>query len=698
MRFEAELQSHSTLETKTNKEDFEETKKEFSVWVENFLNDYYTRKLKRDFFQDLVELKINEMVGKEGILTPEIKDLTIIFIEKLISFCRNIIFDKNYDKNKASNFYKNFHNTFLGRSPNLLDNLQIDFLQKTIVLSEINETYELRDAIDAQGEMVYELSFYSKKRIEEAVEDIKKLTISKKISAIKQLSNTAMIAYRDGSWARPAFSYVISLLREIKNSENNPIVLFVVDFELKKIENFSRSLNSFYFGRNSVNEKIFEDNDSFFEKNELSPSLDKIYYTDVSRDYGSIVCAQNLVPFALVKKPEQTQSSDSANNPLPIKNYDGFTTEKEFNPLGNDDFSHLIKILHTPEIRNYINNRLRIKIEDLLLIEQIYFLKFLATSDKETFKKLEEILRSNSIKENSNFLKSFLTMSGDSGMGEKILLLREKLPEDTAKTIFAKYVEIIDSVDKVVNVIKERFGKETDDSTIMNSIRETLLKKGSDLLIECSKLASRCNSKEECSEVGKNILERLEKSKHTAIILGSAFKSVLKEGITLNQIKDVTLESTSDKEELSLYKEEMVIIFKGNRTDYPARLLKETLDEFEKALENPEGKEFFILKDKKDILAFMRFDTLPNGNLYAGSLNSLNEIHGLAMGGALLKELLAKKSQECTIEAIVYEKNPMLNKYLTEYGFKKIGEIENYKGTGQRFYKIEITKGSLAKN
>ncbi len=144
------------------------------------------------------------------------------------------------------------------------------------------------------------------------------------------------------------------------------------------------------------------------------------------------------------------------------------------------------------------------------------------------------------------------------------------------------------------------------------------------------------------------------------------------------------------------YQDEMMRIYKENRKNYPQNLLKETTEEFRSILNEPRGNEFYILKNKEDILAFMRFDLLPNGNYYAGSLNGRNEIHGLALGGSLLKELLKRKSQEHNIEAVVYEQNPMLDRYLNEFGFKVAGEIANYKNTGQKFYKLEVKKGSLS--
>ena len=408
------------------------------------------------------------------------------------------------------------------------------------------------------------------------------------------------------------------------------------------------------------NEKDFEKIDPIIKSFKENKSLTQEYFDDLV-NYFSPLDTKNL-----------TLNSKS-------KNIDGAEL-------------YLFRKLHTKYHRSNIKEKTGVELSEIPLTEQRYFVDYLKFVDYDSVDYLKDFNK----KYKKNGFQTFLSIEhGGKEMGNKILELGEKLPEEIARKVFAKFGEIIDSVDEVISIIGERFGKDTKDPTLFDSVRKTLLKKGSDLLVEYSSMASKCEGGKECNEIGKEILEKLENSKHSAILLGSAFKSVLSEGISLEQIKDVTLESTNDREKISEYKEEMLKIFEANRATYPKELLKETMEEFKEALNTPENKEFFILKDKEDILGFMRFDKLENGNLYAGSLNTRNEIHGLAIGGALLKDLLIKKSKENNIEAVVYENNPMLEKYVTEYGFKIIGEIENYKGTGQKFYKIEIQKGDL---
>lgn len=360
--------------------------------------------------------------------------------------------------------------------------------------------------------------------------------------------------------------------------------------------------------------------------------------------------------------------------------------------LTQDPLMFEFRAFVNPEVRFLIEKEFAVDFREIPLKEQIYFLTSISNRTNETIKPVQEFTK----KFKAIGLRTFLSIEqGGESMGNKILALgnSEKLPEEVASKVFAKYGEIIDSVDEITTVLKERFGKEEDNQELIISIRENLFKKGKDLLVESSDAIS--NNKEENVLIGEELSKKLNNMKKSAILLGSVFKTVLKEGMKLDQIKDVSIESINNENEIFRYKDELLRIFKENRINYPPELMKETLAEFEQALNDINNKEFYILKDKEDIIAFMRFDKLSDGNLYAGSLNTRSEIKGLALGGELLKKLLIEKSKDNNIEAVVFEKNPMVLKYTNGYGFKIVGEINNYKNTGQKFYKLEIKKGSI---
>ncbi len=896
------------------KEDFEKTKKKFTIWVENFIQSFYKNDYESTFL-DSVEVKIGSLTGSGRYITPEMKDLTIIFGEKLTSFCKNIIFDKNYNKEKVQKFYENLYETFFNKSPNIFENINIDYIQKLILSSEINETYKLRNVADMSGEIAYDLSFNSKDGLGKIAEKIKTLSESKKISVIKTLSNVAIRSYGDGSWAHVAFKDTINFIQKVRDEEKIPIVSFVADFELKKIINFSNNLNNFeeidsiedyeeeniYNDEEDVRLKISLENDSFSKENIIIPQLENIYYTNVSKDYENIVLKENLIPIALIKKPKQKEkrvtkennlpfeeikklnssleylnNSENKNSPhfynnvgnivdyldnikpeevslnsvlekenltklkeniqglykieekiktnenyvttkieqenynktkeifdyidknfdnifiekqkylgeewltykkekyndglfkimsqlamdikdytsfslkkesaegekeesltpiqrikimagklknfhiknwesekqktyelnepyykeyndkilevieivkkisiknlksvikeiieidssrkntLPIKNYDGFTTEKEFNPFGNDDFSHLIKILHTPEIKNYINDRLNIKTEDLFLKEQIYFLKFLSTSSKETFEKLEIILKKNNSEENNTFLRSFLSMSGNNEMGDKILELGEKLPEDTAKIIFAKYGEYIDAVNDVEELINKTY-KLPPSPELINKIKENLLIRGRDLLIKQNEEVEKGEFSQE------KFLESLENTKADVDLFKNLFKIAKKENPDLGFENFIDLKMNHSYSSDQVTKEEISEMRKIIEQNYPEEKLRQAvLKSWQEKIDTGYTEtDFMFLKKGQKIIAFDRVDYKQDGSAYFGSFNVDPIYCNSKIGTAFFQVTIEPLMKRQIVHADCSSRQPIASYYI-ESGF-----------------------------
>jgi len=921
-------------EPKNNKEkekNFLKIKEEFSVWVDNYLKDFFKNEGKKDanLWHDPVGTKIDDLVGDGHYITTEMKDLTVIFGEKLLSFCKNIIFDENYDEVKVKNFYNNLYSTFFNVSPNIFENLNIDYLSKIIISSRINETYNLRNVVNTSGEMAYDLSFLnSEERTNKLVDDIKKLPNSNKISAIKELTNTAINAYGNGSWAHEVFTGIIKLIQEVKNTEKSPIVSFVLDFELKKILNYSHNLDNFeevdliedyeddnIFGEvEDINKNIILESDEFFRRNRIVPELDKIYYSGVSKDYGSIIIPGQLIPFALVHNVEKNdgyksnfsykeikglrlfiekmqknteyndqsiidiadiynflknknidltnvtlEMSDDIENILIekrkeveddlnkinqkqnivfsaiekenynktkelfdfvdknfnkifvgelkeygsqwlnfkkekyeeglfdvidsiyIKNidyslifkmnkkgenfsssveqekrkfflfdetdekklnpsqitalkfkelrdfhkknwesletrqyesvanidlmlskkilelgtivkkidlnkfqniiqeivkidsnkkeilspidYDGFTKNKEFNPFGSDDFSHLIKILHTSEIRNYINKRLNIKLEQLYLREQIHFLKFLSGSDESKFNKLEKILKKGESLENMNYLRAFLSMSGDESMGDKILALGEKLPEEIARIIFAKYGEYIDAVDSVEEMIKKEY-KLSPSPELIAKTKESLLIRGRDLLLSQNKKLSDGIFSDE------KFTQELEKIKVDVDLFKTIFK-ITKENNPDTVLEDFIGLKPEKINNTSLINDEDILEIKEIITENYAsdkELGEYAFDSFKKAIQNNDLTEVNFLRKYKKIIALNRLDIKKDGSLYFGSFNVDPKYCNSKIGDAFFQATIAPKLKEKVVSADCPINQP-ISAYYIESGF-----------------------------
>lgn len=283
-----------------------------------------------------------------------------------------------------------------------------------------------------------------------------------------------------------------------------------------------------------------------------------------------------------------------------------------------------------------------------------------------------------------NGLRTFLSLDYDSKMADTILKLGEKFPE-AAKIIFEKYNEIIDLSKEVEDFILRTFGNTTTESAL--KVKESLFRKAKDLL---ASYKNKINS-EKTADLTK-VGPELENIKAEVLLFASTFKVLSgKEKVELTDLEGTRFEIKDSSLLTDTEKQTMTRIFIENRPGYSPELLEKTLGEFTEVLKTS-GHEFHVLRFNDDIIAFCRFDKLPNGNLYAGSLNVRTEIRGSAIGSAMIHATLDKKTEENTVEAVVYEKNPMLNKYLTEFGFERVegesGIDRNYKGTGQTFLRI----------
>ncbi len=401
----------------------------------------------------------------------------------------------------------------------------------------------------------------------------------------------------------------------------------------------------------------------------------------------------STINFSEIKSEIRKKIAKSTHRLTPEEIQNFFPDSHNVCELTQDPKMFEFRTYINPEIRQNLEKEFGVDFKEIPLKEQMYFLTSISNRTNTTIKPVQDFTK--------NFgalgLRTFLSLEQkdkkqeDKKMGDKILKLGEKLPKDTAKIIFAKYGEIIDSTNDITKIMEERFG-EKENPEIFSKITDSLMRKGKDLLLESSERLNRCEGND-CTNASKKLLEDLNNFSQDNVLLGSIFKTLSKDkAIKLEDIKNVSIEKFSSSEDLEKYKDRMIQIFEQNRKDYPDELLKETLEEFEEILKNPDGSEFYLLKNKEDIISYMRFKNLPSGNIYFGSYNGTSDTRGLALNGEFLRELLIEKSKIAPVEAVVYEKNPIKDVYLNKYGFEIDGEIPNYKGTGQKFYKIILKK------
>jgi len=326
-----------------------------------------------------------------------------------------------------------------------------------------------------------------------------------------------------------------------------------------------------------------------------------------------------------------------------------------------------------------------VRFNNLSFPEQGWFLWYAQNASEEDKKRAMAFIK----KYREPGFKTFLALEHKQEIGSEILSIGENLNREAAEAIFSKYLSIVDQTERVRNYLRENFGKDKNyNEETVDKIIENLLRKGKDLLVHFANQTE--TAKREGQKISsREILQQLEKVKTEILLFASTFKAVSAEQpVDFRDIAGTEIKTADSSTLTAEEKKEMERIFVENRPAYSKKLLATTLREFKEALDTP-GKKFYSLTHDGELVAFMRFDELPNGNLYAGSLNVRPEARGSAIGSAMLKASLDREAQTRTIEAVVYEKNPMLKHYLKDFDFQIVDEIPDYEGTGQKFFKLE---------
>ncbi len=348
------------------------------------------------------------------------------------------------------------------------------------------------------------------------------------------------------------------------------------------------------------------------------------------------------------------------------------------------DYEYLVY----PSNQILFKSMLGVDVEQLSFEEQFELLHYLKGKTFNEVKQFQDFSK----KYSTAGLRTFLSLEYGRDFGDKIIEIGEKLSEEDAKMLFAKYSEIVDSADKAV---LELSTASTDESKskgeIVEKVRDNLLRYGRKLLENFGNKLDGDNSKKDIEQ----LMTQLTQTKGDIVLSAVVFKALANEGVAIEEIANMNIE-TQVRENLKLEdKDEMKRIFHENRGEYPEDLRAVTEKEFDVVLETGK-REFHILRRGEDIIAFARFDELPNGNLYIGSLNVRPEIKSLTVGGTFLADLIRQKNKDYTLEAEAYSKNKMLKNYTDKFGFEIVEDIPSYKGSEHLFYKMEIPKGKMA--
>ena len=389
-----------------------------------------------------------------------------------------------------------------------------------------------------------------------------------------------------------------------------------------------------------------------------------------------------------IVKLEKQENKLFSQNLYKLENFD----LRDFFINNSSDYeklaSFLEKIWSNNTLSNEIKDSLGLSVTDFSITEQAYILDFLKNAKNKDLPIIKEF--SEKFKENG--FRTFLSIEhGGKEMGDKILALSEKLPEDSAKILFQTYSDIVDATEEVGQILQENL-KDKATPELINSSKETLLIAGKNLLEKYSKKASTCEGLD-CETLGEELKERLALAKKSVFAFSYACKTLVENGqFSFEDFEKVKLsyEKSPLAEDI---KNQIIEMHKENTKQYPEKLREVWRETLKDGLLNSNEKQLVVyVSYEKDIVSAMRVIEQEDGSWYGASFNVNPTVQGSKVGSELLKKVLNDLAKDKPFVADCYSKNPMLDTYLNKFGFKITKEIENYHDTGELVYEITLYK------
>jgi hypothetical protein len=275
-------------------------------------------------------------------------------------------------------------------------------------------------------------------------------------------------------------------------------------------------------------------------------------------------------------------------------------------------------------------------------------------------------------------------------MGDKILTLGEKLPEESAKTLFKTYGEMIDATEEVGILLSGNLGeKATPD--LVNQAKESLLLGGKKLLENYALKANTCSGTE-CENLGKELKEHLSLAKTSVFAFSYACKTLVERGeFTFEDFKKAKLSYNRSPIPDKMQKE-IIAMHHENTKQYPDGLRERWRKTLRNGLEKENPKQMIVsVSYDENVVSAMRVIEQDDGSWYGASFNVNPTVMGSRIGSELLKKVLEDLAKDKPFVADCYAENPMLKTYVEKFGFKITKTYENYEGTGVKVYQITLS-------
>lgn len=363
---------------------------------------------------------------------------------------------------------------------------------------------------------------------------------------------------------------------------------------------------------------------------------------------------------------ENMPDVEKAEEPQLPQLLSGFNQEE--NP---EDFAKLYQAMMSTRMRTFLEDYFHVSLADFSLNTQAQFLRFVSHASEAKIAKVKDFLnQGNNQKAKTERFTTFLSLEYGQDMGEKILKIAEILGEESARAIFAKYSEIVNASENILDYLKEQYGGDKGyHAELIREIQEKMLDKGRDILASfADEAAEKRERGEEISH--EEVLSRLNNVKLDTLLFLSSFKAIKRSGaeINLEDVKDVAFAQSKPSLISEEHKKRMWEIYMHNYANTP-EFMNLILEKFDESLKN-DNNTFHLLLHKGAVRGFYRMEEKAKEHLYFSAFNIDPEYRGSALGETMLEQSLDYygASELYTIEATCTQEARISANYI-ERGF-----------------------------
>jgi hypothetical protein len=317
----------------------------------------------------------------------------------------------------------------------------------------------------------------------------------------------------------------------------------------------------------------------------------------------------------------------------------------------------------------FIQNDLQIDLNQIPLRQRFQFLNFIKTKPATEMDQVRNMTQ----EYGELALRTFLSLEQDKTTGDDIIFLSEKLDEESARAIFQKYSDLVDTADEAERYVTERLPAEKVSASGIEKVREKILHQGKDLL---KNFASEVRGAENTTSEEKplnfdpqTIFQKLDRINRDGILFTETLKGL--DGAKLEDMVGASFEAISPQEISPEQKTSMQKMYAENYTSTP-KFQRKLLEGFEDLLGREEGVAFQVFKDGENIRGFYALQEIGENKLNFKAFNLDSSYTGVRLGEELMLKGLDQAAESAIIEAQCDGDNFISSAYI-ERGFIATG-------------------------